>query len=290
MAGTSVLCVGRVYCDVIFMGLPQEPQAGREVFASSLSIHAGGGAATTAAWLASLGRPAALSCFMPAAPFDEPVRDDLDRAGVDLSLCRPATTDEPQVTVAMIHDDDRAFVTRAPGDALPELGFEEIEALGVSHLHVGELRTLRERPDLIDTARAAGVTISADCGWDDSIRADCAPLIASLDLFLPNEEESRHLVALGLDVCPAPLTVIKRGAGGATALTKHNRRARAAPLVAAVDTTGAGDAFNAGFLDAWLSGMSLDRALDRGNACGGSAVTVAGGMAAAIRPVRAATR
>lgn len=287
MVGTTIVCAGRVYCDLIFTGLPHAPSAGREVFADALSIHAGGGAATTAAWLSSLGRPAALSSVMPAAPFDDPVRCDLRRAAVDLSLCSEAAGDEPQLTVAMVYQEDRAFLTRAPGAALPQLTPHDLKRLDARHLHVGELRTLIERPDLIGIARSAGVTISADCGWDETVDAECAPLIAALDLFLPNEDEARFLTRLGLDPRPAPLTVIKRGASGADALTEHRHITRPAPKVAVVDTTGAGDAFNAGFVDAWLGGASIEHALDQGNMCGARAVTVAGGMAAAIEGMAA---
>lgn len=276
---SGVLCVGRIYCDLVFTGLPAAPAPGREVFADALALSAGGGAAISAAWLAALGRPAALCGHLPAAPFDAVVRADMAAAGVDLSACAPAAGREPQITVAMMTQGDRAFLTRAPGAAAPPLDADGLRALGAHHLHVGELRTLIERPDLVTAARAAGVTLSCDCAWDDGVTAACAPLIAALDLFLPNAEEAARLAALGVPF--AALTVEKRGAAGAVAHTARGTVERPAPAVEVVDTTGAGDAFAAGFLDRWLDGAPLGAALEAGIACGSRAVTRAGGIAAA---------
>ena len=276
----AVLCVGRVYCDLVFTGLPRRPTPGTEVFARGLSVHPGGGAAITAAWLAGLGRRAMLCAHLPAPPFEAVVRDGLRAAGVDLALCAPAVAGaDPQVTVAMVEGGDRAFLTRADGPAAPPVSAATLAAAGVAHLHVGELATLRERPDLVDAARGAGATLSCDCGWDDATDAGVGPLLAALDVFLPNEAEAAQLAALG--VSGARLTVTKRGAAGARAEAGAlvvEAPARAAPVV---DPTGAGDAFDAGFLDRWLAGAPLAEALAAGNACGARAVGAAGGITAA---------
>ncbi|QPH52927.1 carbohydrate kinase family protein [Pontivivens ytuae] len=283
----AVLCVGRVYCDLVFIGVPSDPALGREVFADGLSLHAGGGAAITAGWLASLGRRAELCAHLPAAPFDTPVTRELKAAEVGMELCAPASTPEPQITVAMVRGDDRAFLTRAPGPVAPMPEAADLKRLGVGHLHVGELRTLVERPDLIDLARAAGATLSSDCGWDDALDASCAPLVAALDVFLPNEDEAAQLTSLGLPPCPAPLTVVKRGADGAEAREGGRSTTRPAPRIEVIDATGAGDAFAAGFLSRWLEGAPLDDALQTGVACGALAVTRPGGLSAARKPVSA---
>ncbi len=283
----AVLCIGRVYCDLVFMGVPSDPAPGREVFADGLSLHAGGGAAITAGWLASLGRRAELCAHLPAAPFDAPVVHELAAAEVGMALCAPAATPEPQLTVAIVRGDDRAFLTRAPGPVAPLPDIAELKRLGIGHLHVGELRTLVERPDLIDLARAAGLTLSSDCGWDDALDASCAPLVAALDVFLPNADEAARLVALGLPRCPSPLTVVKRGAEGAEARRGDRIVKRPAPRIEVIDATGAGDAFAAGFLSRWLEGAPLDDALQTGVACGALAVTRPGGLSAARKPVSA---
>ena len=277
---SGVLCVGRVYCDLVFTGLPRLPTMGTEVFADGLTLHAGGGAAITAAYLAALGRPAFLWAHLPSAPFDAPVTAQLARHGIDTRFCAPG--DGPQVTVAMAGAGDRAFLTRQTGAACPPLDAKAVAAADIGHLHVGELRTLREAPWLLDVARKAGLTVSLDCGWDDGQEA-VADLIGAVDVFLPNADEAAQLAALGLPERPAPVTVVKRGAEGARLLAPGLSLDAPAEPARVVDTTGAGDAFNGGFLHGWLSGQEAAECLSLGVACGAQAVAAAGGMTGAAQ-------
>lgn len=268
MTAGEILCAGRVYCDLVFADLPRMPSLGTEVFAGDLSLHAGGGPLITAAALRVLGRPAGLLATLPAAPFDAPVREAAAAFGIGMARTGPAAPGTaPQITVAMAAGADRAFLSRAAGAALSEP--EDLR--GVRHLHVGELRSLAEHPLLLDLARAAGASVSLDCGWDDALDAGAAALVAAVDLFLPNEEEAARIAALG-GAMPEH-TVVKMGAAGAR---RGDLVVPAAP-VRAVDTTGAGDAFDAGYLDAWLSGASVAACLSAGNRCGAAAVARPGG-------------
>ena len=282
-----VLCVGRLYCDLVFTGVPRLPTLGTEVFADGLNLHAGGGAFITAATLAALGRDAALAALIPAEPFGNAVLAEIERANVDRMLCKPAAAGAPpQVTVAMASGGDRAFLTHNSGAALPALDAGSLRASGAGHLHIGEMRTLKEVPSLIEDARSAGMTISLDCGWDDNVDRSVSDLIAAVDVFLPNQEEARRLDRLGIGTDVAPLTVIKRGADGALAIRGTQRAEVSGIRVNVVDSTGAGDAFNAGFLDRWLDGAPLDACLAAGNACGAAAVQATGGTGglSALRP------
>ncbi|SFQ19936.1 carbohydrate kinase family protein [Tranquillimonas alkanivorans] len=273
-----VLSVGRLYCDLVFTGVPRLPTLDTEVFAEGLNLHAGGGAFITAAIFAALGRSSALAAMVPAEPFGKSVLAEIARADVDASLCQPAASGvAPQITVAMATGGDRAFLTHNGGPALPALDAAALRAAGARHLHIGELRTLQEVPGLIDEARAAGMTVSLDCGWDDNLDRRVADLIAAVDVFLPNQEEARRLESLGIAAGAAPLTVVKRGAAGAVAIRGEERKSVPGAKVRVVDTTGAGDAFNGGFLDRWLDGAPLDVCLAEGNACGAAAVQATGG-------------
>lgn len=278
-----VLCVGRLYCDLIFTDLPRMPTMGTEVYAGGLGVHAGGGAFITAAHLAALGHGSALAAMLPPQPFGALLSHDLARAGLDLGLCRTLPADDdPQVTVALVGGDDRAFVTRRSGPAFPPLDVNDLTALGVSHVHVGELASLVERPEIVDVARRAGATVSLDCSWDEGlVAADIAAVIARVDLFLPNEAEMRHLVEIGVPSALFPLTAIKQGAAGATLLIDGAQIHLPAQPVSVTDTTGAGDAFNAGFLSAWLDGAPPEACLRAGNAQGAQAIARRGGFHAA---------
>ena len=273
----SVLCAGRLYCDLVFAGLSSLPEMGSETFSESLTLHAGGGAFITAAAFNALGWSSSLLAGLPAAPFDIVVREDITQAGVDHTLCEAAPNGAgPQITVAMPVDGDRAFLSHKAGPAIPPCPQKSIWR----HLHIGELRSLVEHPDLIAFARDSGMTISLDCGWDAELLAkggNLAELIASVDVFLPNETEFQHLLMSGLKEHDAPLTVVKCGERGAKALGPSGWIEQPTKPVDSIDATGAGDAFNGGFLASWLAGDQLEECLIAGNVCGAASVQQPGG-------------
>ena len=88
----------------------------------------------------------------------------------------------------------------------------------------------------------------------------------------------RHLVDIGVPDEAFPLTAIKEGADGASVQDGATRIQAPAEPVDVVDTTGAGDAFNAGFLGAWLLGQDLEACLRAGNAQGARAISRRGGF------------
>jgi len=275
----AILCAGRLYCDVIFTGVPRLPTLGTEVFAKGVSLHAGGGAFITGATLAALGDRASQFSVLPAAPFDATVLTQLTAYRVSSKLCRKAPLGaDPQITVAVPFASDRAFLTRATGPAIPLI--EPAVFAAFSHLHIGELQTLEENPELIDQARAAGLTISLDCGWQDAFRSNVRDLITSVDVFLPNQRELEALLSVGVPESIAGVTVVKNGDAGARAQRRGQsvwEQASTVP-VPVVDATGAGDAFNGGFISQWLKGGSLHACLRQGNACGAASVQSAGGV------------
>lgn len=276
----AMLSVGRLYCDLIFTDLARMPTLGTEVFSNGFGAHAGGGAFITAAHLSDLGHPSALATMLPSSPFLDMIRKEIEASAVDLSLSVSlAEAAGPQVTVAMVKGGDRAFLTRRAGPPFPMVSASDLNRCGYRHLHIGELNSLIAQPEIISMARSAGMTISVDCSWDDDLRAeDIFPIAGKVDIFLPNEAELQSLHRLGIDEPVAELTVVKRGAKGATAIT--NSQTLEAPSVPLdpVDTTGAGDAFNAGFLSAWLSGKDLTESLAAGNTRGALAIRRRGGF------------
>lgn len=279
-ASPVILCAGRLYCDLVFTDLPRVPSMGTEVYAGAFGVHAGGGAFITAAHLGALGRRAALAAMIPSAPFRDVIVEELLAAGVDFGLCEGAAPEhDAQVTAVMATNGDRAFLTRRTGPAFPKLAPADLTAMGVTHVHIAELATLVERPDLIPLARDAGATLSLDCGWDEGLCAEqIADLIAAVDLFLPNDAEAKRLGEMGLPEQMAPVVAIKRGRNGASVISADgslDQPTRPAPVV---DATGAGDAFNAGFLDAWLGGADLGSCLSAGNAQGAKALGRPGGF------------
>jgi sugar/nucleoside kinase (ribokinase family) len=114
-------------------------------------------------------------------------------------------------------------------------------------------------------------------------------VLRAVDVFFPNLREARHLTglaephsalaALG-ELCRLP--VLKAGAAGAYALVDGKIVHAPAIDITPVDTTGAGDCFNAGFIKAWLEGRSVEECLRWGNAVGGLSTTVPGGAGRVI--------
>nr|WP_160885928.1 sugar kinase [Microvirga makkahensis] len=283
----KVVCLGRIYCDIIFTGLQEMPVLGRERFAQDVTIVAGGGAYITAAHLASLGRPTALLTRLGTDPLSRGLDPELEASGIDLSFVERSSDAGPQPTVALVKDGERAFVSRRAGGSRPSTLEQALSARDVAHLHIAEFATLKDNPDVIAFARSLGLTVSLDPSWDDQLirrDADLFEICAGVDIFLPNVEEGKALT--GESSAEAilrslrerfPLVVLKRGEHGAMASDGSTCLSAEARPVKVVDTTGAGDAFNAGFLHSWLRTSDLGRSLAAGIEAGALSVQSAGG-------------
>ncbi|OAE36230.1 carbohydrate kinase family protein [Agrobacterium tumefaciens] len=283
---TAVISVGRIYCDLIFTGLNELPVLGRELFARDMKIAAGGGAFIAAAHFAHIGRPVALLARLGTDTFSRDIGEKMAQSGVDLRFLEHAADAGPQVTVATVVGQDRAFLTRRAGAARPSTLDAAFAWDNARHLHIAEFATLHEMPDLVSRAKASGLSVSLDPSWDASLIYDKGLLkaCAGVDVFLPNLEEAEAITghsdperATHALSEAFPVVALKGGAQGAWVSCRRGLQHLAAQEVPVVDTTGAGDAFNAGFLDAWLQGWDEQQCLTAGVAAGSLAVQAAGG-------------
>lgn len=282
----AVLSIGRIYCDLIFTGLESLPQPGREVFANNVKIVAGGGAFISAAHFAHVGRMAALVARLGTDSLSQGISADLSTAGIDLRFLEITADAGPQVTVASVIGNDRAFLTHRAGPARPSTLDEALLWCDAKHLHIAEYATLHEIPDLVRTAKAAGLTVSLDPSWDEALiySADLLKSCEGIDIFLPNSDEAQAITdesdarkALDILAEHFPVIALKTGADGAWLRSGNTEIHVPASKVDVVDTTGAGDAFNAGFIDFWLNGRSMRECLAAGVRSGSLAVQAAGG-------------
>jgi sugar/nucleoside kinase (ribokinase family) len=178
--------------------------------------------------------------------------------------------------------------------AIAQLRAEHVERQMVArarHLHVGSYFLLDGlRPGLAGLfaeARGLGLTTSLDTNWDPREEWQLGGLLNQCDLLLPNEAEARQLAGGGeLEEALERLAgrvgtvAVKKGAAGAIA-RRGDEVARQEPRPAAVvDTVGAGDSFNAGFLYGFLKRWTLERSLGLAVACGSLSTRAAGGTAA----------
>ena len=289
-----VLSTGRLYCDLVFRGLAAMPRLGEERFADDLAIVPGGVGFITAAHLVGLGRPAALLARLGKDPLSQSLVPALGRSGVELAFLERAADAGPQLTVAMIKDGERAFLSRRAGPARPATLPAALSDVRAAHLHIAEFATLAEIPHLVTDARHHGLTVSLDPSWDDALirSPDLVARCSGVDVFLPNASEARAIAdCVDLDEAGRrlarhfSLVAIKDGGAGAR-LHQGDRSLAlpAAPCQGVLDTTGAGDAFNAGFLAAWLAGRIPERALAEGIACGTLSVQSIGGAGHLLDP------
>jgi ribokinase len=292
-----VLVVGDANPDLVLRGdvVPRFGQAEHLLDAADLLI--GGSAGIAAHAFARLGRSVSLLAAVGADALGAQQRSELAAAGVDVNtmLERPDTA--TGITVILSRGNDRAIFT-FPG-AIPTLTGDEILAAidglpGVGHLHLASLylqpQLLPVLPGVLAAARDRGCTVSLDTNDDPAGSWSGMPeLLPHVDVLLPNEREAVALAGgLTDDVLAAaaelarlgPLVVVKDGARGAHAVTPAGKAASMpGRQVDVIDTTGAGDTFDAAFLDAWLSGVELEACLRRGIRAGARSVGAAGGTA-----------
>lgn len=225
--------------------------------------------------------------------------DMLSARGVDTTpVVRRAGRATGMTLVLSAADGDRAMLT-FPGTmadlAAPDIDTDFLAA--ARHVHVSSIflqaALQKDLPELLGLARRSGVSTSLDTGWDPAERWTAAlPLLPHLDILLPNAAEALHL-AEALTGSPAPDAVsaartlaeagpcvaVKLGARGAVVVEAGAGRAVAvdADAVDPVDTTGAGDNFDAGFITAFLEGASASDAGARAVSSGSIAVLGHGG-------------
>lgn len=290
--GTDLLVLGDVNPDLILSG-DVEPAFGQvERIVQDARLTVGGSGAIVACGAARLGLRTAICGVVGDDVFGRFMRDELERrgVGVDGLVVEP---DRPTgVTVVLAGSGDRAILTHMGtiGDLrIDRIGDARLDAS--RHVHVASyfLQDLL-RPDLpalFERLRANGTTTSIDPNWDPTERWDAGllELLALTDVFLPNAEEATRIAgvtdvegaAAGL-ATRAGAVAVKAGPDGAVAATGDGLIRAPAARVEAIDTTGAGDAFDAGFLASRLAGDRLERSLAIANACGALSTRALGGL------------
>ena len=289
----KILVIGELNVDIVATGLGSTPEMGSEILAEKCELTLGSASAIFAAGMAKLGNHVTFVSQLGQDYFGDFCLKALKQAGVSTRHVRRNVNETTGVTIALSGKRDRALITY-PG-AVATFTADSIDKTLVSrhdHLHLTSyyLQTgLRSSfASFFHQAKASGRTTSFDPNsdphdkWDRNIDA----VLKYTDVLFANEREAKKLTrtntlddalrALGNRVNCA---VVKRGARGAKAIQDGKLFSDSGFRITAVDTTGAGDSFDAGFLSAYLRKAPLAECLRIGNACGALSAMRVGGTA-----------
>jgi sugar/nucleoside kinase (ribokinase family) len=282
----DLLVSGVLSADVVFTGLPEWPALGRDVRAGGVSVDAGSQFIVAAA-ARRLGLEVGYCAVTGCDLWSVMVRERF--AAERLSVEYLGEVDDPLVvSVVLNYAGDRGFVTHWSAiERIERLTAERtlaaIDAGAGHHLQMLLNGTVGE---LAPAARRRGLTVSVDTWmWEEWLRSERIWQLAALaDILFTNELEARAMTgeddlhgALGRLGEACPYVVVKRGPEGAVALLRGELFESGTVPVEAVDATGAGDCFTAGFLYGYLRGLPSAACLSLGNICGGRSVSAAGG-------------
>src|ERR1700730_2897715 len=290
----DISVVGELNLDLVLYGLPSRMELDREHLASNLSITLGSSSAIFAHNFALLGNRVAFHSAVGEDPFGELCLTRLAESGVDLSAVRRFSGRQTGLTVILPQPEKR-FILTYPG-VMAEMRFEDLDLpriLDARHLHLSSYflqKALKPRvPDLFRLAQEAGLSTSMDTNDDpdDRWEPDVLEVLPWVDVLLPNEYEACRLAriddpmrALDFLAPRVPLVVMKRGEKGVLARRGSEVFAASTPRVAAVDTIGAGDSFDAGFLHQFIRGAKIEECLRYGNLTGALSTARSGGTEA----------
>jgi sugar/nucleoside kinase (ribokinase family) len=289
---TDVVCLGILVADAIARPVPAVPPRGALALVDEISLHGGGCALNTASALARLGLGAAVCGKVGADAFGDFLLGLLDERGV----VRRGVLRDPAVgtsaTVVLVDDEGERTFLHLPG-ANGRLRAEELDPsllYAGRALHVAGALVLEELDGepaaaILAEARSRGLATSLDPVWDATGRwARLLPGLPYLDLFSPSLTEAEAIsgergpeaAAAWLEAQGVRTVAIKLGADGCWATGVGHVPA---PVVTAVDGTGAGDAFAAGLLYGTLAGWPLERTAALANRLGALATTAVGAYA-----------
>jgi sugar/nucleoside kinase (ribokinase family) len=284
--------VGEIMIDVL-AHTSSAPAPGSDAPAF-ISDEDGGSGANVAAWLADLRVPVELVARVGDDARGAAALAVLDAAGVTVRVARDPARATGRCVVIVTPDGERTMFPD-PG-ANERLAVSDLDGLAWhagDHLHVSGYSLLREGSreaalTALERARAAALSVSIDASSEALLLALGPETILSWlapgDLLLANADEASALTGHSnpLDALRALtdrglLVVVKRGADGAVVGSGDQRWSAPAVPAENRDTTGAGDAFAAGFLSSWTRGADIEEALRLATRTAARAVSLQGG-------------
>jgi sugar/nucleoside kinase (ribokinase family) len=295
----DIVVVGDLNVDLVLTGLSTLPAYRELRLAKGMRFVLGGSSAIFACNAARLGATVGFVGKVGEDELGDYLRRCLQQSGVDVSHMVFVPSGGTGICISMSFPDEYAMVSY-PGIretfCAADVDFDYVRT--ARHLHMSGYYLLRGMQtgaaDLFCRAKQAGMSTSLDPDHDPSGKWDggIQELLAHVDYFFPNQHEALSIArthdletAVSRLRSLAGVTVIKRGAEGALAAAAERTISEPAFPIEPVDTTGAGDSFNAGFLFQRLRGSPLEECIRWGNACGALSTQALGGTEGFPKPV-----
>lgn len=286
----DILVAGEINPDLILSGnvIPDFGQVEKLVDAATLSV--GSSSAIFACGAARLGLKVGFIGLCGDDIFGHFMLDEMRKHNIDVSNVIVRADGQTGLSVILSQGPDRAILTH-PG-LIPFLKAEDItDSLfrQTRHLHIAScfLQTSLQAglPRLFERAHQFGITTSLDTNWDPQERWDSVREILPLvDVFLPNAAEAcaiadmKNVRDAAIHLAEkTKIVAVKLGADGALGAQNHQLIQKSSLKVKVIDTVGAGDSFDAGFLYGYLKGWELEKALRMGVVCGSLSTRSCGG-------------
>ena len=291
----DVIVVGELNIDLILNQIDGFPVIGKEILADQMTLTLGSSSAICASNMSSLGLKVAFIGKLGNDIFGQFIIDDLKAKGVDTSLIIVEDNLKTGATIALSYDEDRAMVTHQ--GAMSDLGIDDIDEQQLKlakHLHFSSYFFQPGFKNSLDSlfkkAKNAGLTTSLDVQWDPSEKwdLDLRKVLPFVDVFFPNEIELQKLtkqnnLELAIENIKniSKYTVVKCGNKGSV-LSCNNKIIVKEPFLNknVMDTIGAGDSFNAGYILKFVKGRSPEECQVFGNLMGAVSTTKPGGTGA----------
>ena len=284
------LCIGDAALDVI-VKMQTELHVGSDT-SSQISMHGGGAAANTATWLANLGHSVYFSCRLGNDAAGRAIAAEFDQWGIEYRK-EFLTNEKTGVVVVLVNNaGERTMFPDSGANSgideknLPPLaGFDAAFLSGYSVFNPLSTSGVLRMISMIKAANIPLIFDPASVGTMTSFgRERVLEMLSVMDIAIMNDDEARFIAgkselndALESLTSLVPLVVIKTGSSGAIAQLRGDTLLESkTEAIAAIDTTGAGDAFAAGFIPRWLESHDLLESMKAGNEVARRCVAIIG--------------
>ena len=289
----DVVVVGELNIDLVLTDVPL-PEYEKERLAEDMRFTMGSSSAITAHNLSAIGGRVGFVAKVGTDSFGRFMIEELDKGSVETIAIIKDDTLKTGATIVLANRGKKALLTFM--GAMTRMTIDDIDWRYVTfarHMHLGCYylqNGLRPQvPELFQQAHTLGLTTSIDTNWDPDEKwgEEIFEVFKHTDIFLPNDSEAMQIArCTSVDDAVRKLgekvrvVAVKCGKSGAIASIEGTMYNSPGLNIKVVETTGAGDSFNAGFLYSYLKGEEWNTCLRYGNACGALAVTEIGGTGA----------